>query len=351
MASSTLSDPFLFFAFWTGMAALALTLLLGAQIVWLRVSLRRAERREKQVIARWRPLVTAMLAGEPPAHLPAIRRRDRLVFLKMWIHLHESLRGSATDALNQMACRLRCDETALRLLRRRNRAHRLLGILALGHLRAAAASADLLRLSRSGDSTVSVKALWALVQIDPAFAAAETMAGLIRREDWPLPQLAGILQEAPEACTPALVAVLRETGGEHLPRALALAETLRIALPPDLARDLLAHPSTEVVIHAMRVAATPALLDAVRANAAHEDWRVRVQAAKVLGRIGRQEDAERLRGLLHDPQWWVRYRAAQALVALPFMNGDALRALRQDIGDRYARDMLAQVMAEKGMAE
>lgn len=332
------------------MAALALTLLLGAQIVWLRVSLRRTERREKQVIARWRPLLNAMLAGEPPAHLPPIRRGDRLMFLKMWIHLHESLRGSATGALNNIGYRLRCDETALRLLRAPNRAHRLLGILTLGHLRAASARTPLLRLSRSNDSTISVRALWALVQIDPAFAAEETMAGLIRRADWPLPQLAAILQEAPEACAPALIAALGETDGAHLPRALTLAETLRIPLPPELARALLAHASTDVVIHAMRVAATPALLDAVRARAGHEDWRVRVQVAKVLGRIGEQEDALRLRALLHDPQWWVRYRAAEALVGLPFMDGGALHALRQDVGDRYARDMLAQVMAEKGVA-
>lgn len=331
------------------MAALALTLMLGAQIVWLRVSLRRMERREKQVIARWRPLLTAMLAGDPPQQLPAIRRGDRLLFLKMWIHLHQSLRGSASEALNQIGFQLRIDETALRLLRRRNRAHRLLGILTVGHMRAASASADLLRLSRATDSTVSVKALWALVQIDPAFAAQETIAGLIRRDDWPLPQLAGILQEAPDACAPALIAALREADSDRLPRVLAVAETLRIAPPPEMTRHLLGHPSAEVVIHALRLASTPALLEQVRACAAHQDWRIRVQAAKVLGRIGEPDDAGRLRALLHDPQWWVRYRAAQSLVTLPSMSRDALRALQQDVGDRYARDMLAQVMAEKGM--
>lgn len=348
--SSTFSDPWLSFAFWTGVAATALTMLLGAQIVWMRVSLRRLQRREQRVIAKWRPLLNAALVEESPPHLPALRRGDRLTFLKLWIHLHASLRGGASDALNDIAYRLRFDETALRLLTYRSRAYKLLGILALGHLRHAAAHEELLRLSRSDDSVISVKALWALVQIDPRRAVHELMPLLIGRDDWPLPQLVGILQEAADDCAPVLAQAMQATDAAHLARALRLAEVLRISLPESQLRGLLAHPSTAVVVHAMRLAATPALLDAVRANAVHEDWRVRVQAAKALGAIGERADAARLAALLHDPQWWVRYRAAQALVALPFMDGDALRRLHDETDDRYAVDMLEQVMAEQGSA-
>jgi hypothetical protein len=49
---------------------------------------------------------------------------------------------------------------------------------------------------------------------------------------------------------------------------------------------------------------------------------------------------------LSDREWWVRYRAAQALVELPWLAQAELRALQDGLTDRFAADMLAQVVAE-----
>jgi len=73
---------------------------------------------------------------------------------------------------------------------------------------------------------------------------------------------------------------------------------------------------------------------------------VRVQAARALGRVGERSDAERLVALLGDAQWWVRYRAAQALLELPALSRADLDALRASLTDRFAADMLSQAMAE-----
>jgi HEAT repeat protein len=72
-----------------------------------------------------------------------------------------------------------------------------------------------------------------------------------------------------------------------------------------------------------------------------------VQAVKALGRIGERADTARLAHLLADREWWVRYRAAQALVELPWLKRADLDALHATLDDRYAADMLAQVMAEQ----
>ena len=56
-----------------------------------------------------------------------------------------------------------------------------------------------------------------------------------------------------------------------------------------------------------------------------------------------------LRAALSDPEWWVRYRAAQALMSLPFLSEAELDELRHG-DDRYAADMMAQVAAEKEAA-
>jgi HEAT repeat protein len=102
-----------------------------------------------------------------------------------------------------------------------------------------------------------------------------------------------------------------------------------------------------VVIAALRGVLTPDTLAEVRALLGHEDWQVRVQAARALGRVGERSDAARLTSLLGDPQWWVRYRAAQALRELPLLSQADLDAVRASLTDRYALDMLDQVLAEE----
>jgi HEAT repeat protein len=77
---------------------------------------------------------------------------------------------------------------------------------------------------------------------------------------------------------------------------------------------------------------------------------VRVQAARALARIGERTDIDLLAPLLGDREWWVRYRAAQALASLAALYGQPLDVVGHTLSDRFARDMLAQVMAERSPA-
>jgi hypothetical protein len=64
--------------------------------------------------------------------------------------------------------------------------------------------------------------------------------------------------------------------------------------------------------------------------------------------MGDASDLQRLSQLMMDSQWWVRYRAAQALMGLPFIETEARDTLIANLPDRYARDMAKQVLAERG---
>ncbi|OWW21001.1 HEAT repeat domain-containing protein [Noviherbaspirillum denitrificans] len=347
MVFSTLSDPYLQAAFWTGMGALALTLLLGTQIVYLRMSLRRQERLEQSVIAKWRPLLMAAVADVPPDQLPDLPRRERLHFLRLWLHLHQSVRGTASAGLNEVGYRLGCDAIARGMLRDGNRAERLLAVLVTGHLRDATAWDELMRLAALPDSATSMQALWALVQADADKALREMMPVLLRRDDWALSQVAGILQDAQETCARYLSDALMQLEPERLPRALNLAEALRAPVAPALLATLMHDDDAERVVAALRLANSPVLLDEVRTCLGHADWRVRVQASRALGRIGDRSDIARLQAMLGDTQWWVRYRAAQALIGLPSMQAGEAQALAASVTDRFAADMLRQVIAER----
>jgi HEAT repeat protein len=345
------SDPILAAAFWTGIAALLLTLLLGLQIVRLRVSLRARERRRARTLARWRPVLNAAIVGDSPQELPRLLASERLHFIKLWVHLHASLRGEAGAALNAIARRLGLDTEARAMLGRRARTERLLATLMLGHLGDREAWPQLLRLAGMDDPTLSLTALWALVRIDPQAAAEYLTPLFVEREDWAMSHVAGILQQAGTPVAAVLAGMLPRLGAGRLPRALRIAEALRVELPATTLAGALASESIAVVTAALRIVNTPLLQDQVRALLAHADWQVRVQAAKALGRIGDRSDVERLVALLADREWWVRYRAAQALAELPWLKRADLDALRASLEDRYAADMLAQVVAEQDAAD
>jgi HEAT repeat protein len=339
-------DPILAAAFWTGIAALLLTLLLGLQIVRLRVNLRARTRRQARTLARWRPFLNAAIVGDSPAQLPTLLSSERLHFIKLWVHLHASLRGEAGAALNDIACRLGLDADARAMLGRRARTERLLAALMLGHLGDRQAWPQLLRLAGMDDPSLSLTALWALVRIDPRAAAEYLTPLFIERDDWAMSHVAGILQQAGTPVAAVLAGMLPRLEASRLPRALRIAEALRIELPAEALTTALASADVAVVTAALRIVNTPLLQAPVRALLAHEDWQVRVQAAKALGRIGDRADTDRLVALLADREWWVRYRAAQALVELPWLRRADLDALHAALEDRFAADMLAQVMAE-----
>lgn len=346
MTPATNPDTFIAAALWTGFAALLLTLLLGLQIIGMRLMLRRRQRSDARALARWRPLLNAAIVGEMPDSLPPLRRAERLPFLRLWAHLQGSLRGEANEALNEVARRLGIDAYARGLLVRGNRPARLLSALVLGHLHDREAWPALLRMAEQPDNTVALTALWALVRVDPPAAADYMVPLFIAREEWALSLAAGILQQATEPAAAALTRLLPQLGEDKLPRALRIAEALHLALPGAVLGAALRSPSMPVVIAGLRGVRTPETLPEVRALLAHADWQVRVQAARALGRVGERADAERLVQLLGDREWWVRYRAAEALLELPALSRADLDVLRASLTDRFAADMLSQAMAE-----
>jgi HEAT repeat protein len=75
--------------------------------------------------------------------------------------------------------------------------------------------------------------------------------------------------------------------------------------------------------------------------------RVRMAAARAIGRIGNREELSVLLQLLPDPVWWVRYHAAHGLVRLEGLQPHELQALQDGARDSFAADMLSQALAER----
>ncbi|WP_231949305.1 HEAT repeat domain-containing protein [Herminiimonas arsenitoxidans] len=343
------SDPHFVGTAWIGMIAIGLTLLLILVLVYLRASLSRRTQEERAFLSIWHPLLLSSLHSSVSAVLPSLAARDRVYFLKLWNQLIRSANSrEATENLISIAYSVGCDRFSQRLLRHGNRVERLLAILTLGHLRDHASWDALVMQTLAADNVTSINAFHALVQIDAKAAAQQLTPLMLAREDWAIAHIASILQPTHSAFTLPLLEAVEEIRAAHLIRALRLIEALRLPIPHTTALKLLDITNeTETIIAALRISKDAGLLAHIRLHLNHPDWRVRGQVAKVLGRIGEHADVNRLIPLLADAEWWVRYRAAQALVGIPFLSMAEIELLRHNLSDRFARDMLGQALAER----
>ena len=348
---STLSDRYLVFALVTGAVALVLTALLIILTMALHISLRQREKHDLKFTALWRPILMNALVDPAACELPVLQVSDHLRYLKLWNYLQESLRGEATDSLNQVAIRLRCDALAQRLLRHGNRAERLLAIVTLGNLRDHKSWDELLATAASHDHLASLNAARALIQIDSIAGVTHLTPLVLSRQDWEIPRVACMLGDARTAFGQLLTRTIVRLKDHELLRALQLVEALRIQLPTATLLHLL-HPQQPpaALAAALRVADGTGVLVKVRAYLQHPDWRVRAQAVHALSRLGEPSDVTLLTARLGDAEWWVRYYTAQALSNLPYLGREGLAALQSSVTEPAARQILAQVCAERGIA-
>jgi len=354
LAFGTVSDPFVALALRAGVTALVVSVALIAAVIVMRILLLASVRRDARFARTWNDVFAARAAEPGRAEPPALARVDRDRFMALFNRFQGSVRGDARVRLNALARQLGMDAYALRQLGARNLGRRMAAVRAAGYLRDAAATPALGLLAAGANPVVSLRAEHALLDIAGAEALPEFLRKAGRREDWPLARVAAILAERePREVSAPLAAAVREAtaGGAAGPGAARLVRLLDCA-PPEQATPVVAGllgeaTDAEILCAALSALRDPAELARVRALAGHPEWFVRVEAVKTLARLGVEEDRFLLLRMLADPSWWVRYRAAHALAALPGSDIDYLRHVRNALPDRYAADMLAQVIAER----
>ncbi|MDP1693144.1 MAG: HEAT repeat domain-containing protein [Burkholderiaceae bacterium] len=347
----TISDPALRLAAQVGLTALALTLAMTLMVIAMRVRDLHRTRRQHRTRARWRPVLVRAAIGEA-ATAPRLLRHERMPLLLLWIQMQESLRGEAHERLNRLGDRLGLYALARRLERSHQVASRVLGHATLGHFAHAGDWQQLDAGMQELHNPASLAAARALLRIDASSAAPRVLDRYLLHSDWPAPRVGTLLRDTPHEAIGASYAKRLFDGSLY--EQLRLLPLLRFAEVPniDSLLDRLVHTSREpqVLAIALRQLQGPAALADVRRLSAHGDPLVRSAAAQALGRIGTADDQNRLMDLLVDGNWWVRYRAAQALVGMPGVEADDMVQLRRLITDRYARDMLDQVLAERSLA-
>jgi len=177
---ATVSDPHVRAALWSAGAALAVTLVLLAAILAIRVRYLSRLDSERNAAALWIPLI-ARCTDSVAANLPPLRRRDADHFVLLWCRAQDSLRGASQEHLREMARRLGADVHARRMFRSRSVRRRLVGTVALGHLHALDLAPSLQEKIESGPALPSLVAAKALVRVRLESCGSATLTAKVSR--------------------------------------------------------------------------------------------------------------------------------------------------------------------------
>jgi HEAT repeat protein len=336
-------------ALWMTIASIAASLLLLVYTLELRLRRRLTERRRANVIAHWRAIIADAVTGAAVRKTLKLRRGERQEFLRLWVYTRSMVEGAAAERLIALARSVGLPDLVHRQASNAHLGVKLMAIQAQGFLRDPANFAELAAATDDANALVSVMAAEALVAIDAERAAARLIPKIASRRDWPRTHVFKLLQRAGSAVGEPLYRHIRSATDDDAAYLLQFAEVAEFDVRDALAVELLrSRESPEVLAAALKIATGHASVPRLDALLAHPAWYVRMQAAKLLGRMGRAEDAGKLEKLLADKEWWVRYRAAKALVRLPGVTVPDLEQMRLRLHDHYARDILDQAIAEAG---
>ncbi len=307
----------------------------------------------KSKLSFWKDKPVNLCYFSRPTLLKKVHNHNPGDFLFLWNYLHESVRGNSKEKLNEIARSISLKESATKMLDNHFLKNRLLAIGTFGNLKDETASFELIKRAYHRDPIISFWATRALLRINFETNSKRFLPLIGKRMDWSPVLVAEMLKErgADEISTPLVTIVenayAEKTGERQMAR---LISYLALAHPTDytpIILKILAETSfKEVIIACLKLIISEDALPLVRGFFEDERWQVRMQVVLTLGRIGHSNDIKLLIKALNDLDWWVRYRAACALISMPGMTEKRLQKLSKSLPNQFSRDILKHVLAE-----
>ncbi len=352
MVSASEANAFFLFILSSAIVCLFLALCFFAGAVFWRVRLVARQRRIGPLIEEWRKHFTDGIGEDTP--VPPVSYHDAFTILNLWNKLHQddSQKQSAQEwaRLEAIGRRLGFARIASTILNHGDDNDRIVALTTLGYLgeHGALGTARVLTRHRNGDLSFAAYRALVLIEPDEVTSFLRAAAG---RSDWSITDVERFLRELPPERTAAAFRHTLEGAGRaetiqllrYLPscesqgaRTAALA-ILQATSDPDVATAALralgqrAQRADRAVIRRFIDGGQPVFL--------------RLAALNALSPLCNADDHDLLMSLLGDSSYWIRYRAAQALIRIP--HGDAVASrLVERLEDRYSRDILKQALAE-----
>lgn len=285
-------------------------------------------------------------AAQPPR-----RAIERIEIMRLTMELVEMVRGPDREVLLANAAALGVKESLRQSSRSRMAKDRLLAAEALAWF---PEEADRVReMLDDSNPDVRLGAALALAQS----GAAPPVRELIRRLGLGTTErsllVVQLMRDLVETDAPGVEGVLDDW---RLPDALrlaaidALAATGRIEHTPLMCWMAVANEEDRnLLVRVYRALGRIGHPDGHRAimrGIDHEAWQVRAAAAQAAGASAYVGSCSKLGELLGDPEWWVRFRAGEALFRLGAGGRDMLKEVASD-GSGFAREAAIATLAER----
>ena len=276
-----------------------------------------------------------------------LRPRDRQLLLQLFDDLLQQIHGKHADRFAELMNVLELKEECLRRVNDRFWWARAEACAVLGAFDDPIVKFALYQAVIDPVVDVRVEAARSLVRLGAVKSVARLVKNLTPEEGLPSLPVMVLFRSLGRSVVPELIALLED---EAKPAAKILAiDALGHAGDASLLN--LYNDSMQTVrvavMQSLALLGDPRALPAVLLAMTDTDWEVRVQAAICAGQISCHEMIPLLEKLLEDDQWWVRYRAAEALYKI---GGEGVAVLRSAMaaGDEDARAMAEGLLLEKG---
>jgi HEAT repeat protein len=325
-------------------------------MVGLMVARSVSERRKRRSDAKRRRLIPLLLSTQVKPRSFRRAAVSSALLADLAVELIQMVRGADKERLTAVAVQAGVPQRLLKQLRSGSSRDRLAAVEALGEFRFEQTVAALHKALDDRNPDVRIAAAMSLASMGHAPPARELIRklGIGTRESSLL--TIGLFEEIAAARPEQIRAVIEDPAGPGLVKAAAiesLSASGDYSLVPTINRLAMeAAPASEELPRYLlslaqfgHPAGIPAVNRALRIGAPP----ARAAACEAAGRIGVVEAADRLAELLDDEDWWVRFRAGEALARLGRPGRQVLAEVARGPSPRAAR-AAALTMAERGIA-
>jgi HEAT repeat protein len=329
-----------------------LSVLLLAFIIMLRILTDRRLRHDAEFRSRAKPLIRSFLSGEVTAEVTrAVLDKNPHAAIQVLLEEADVLGETGRHKLLPLLEALPVGQRMLDHLRSRSWERRLRAAEYLGYLGDDTSIPALMNALRDDAIAVRFAVATALARlgcqnaVEPILLALDSPGEVSQRRVAEVLQILGA-----RACDPILAILQRPSANENsLGIAVRVAGKLRLHRAIDPLRHLLGHESVNVRLNAVRSLASigdHSVSSEIATLGEDSSWEVRSSVMQALGRLNARDRIPLLLQGLTDPEWWVRFNAAEALHTMGDPGISALRNASEHHSDAFGRDISRQILQQ-----
>lgn len=334
-----------------GFGLVLLSAVMLAFCYWYRRKRRIRREIRDDVVNKYRTLLFDWIAGENPTLEPPEQELEWIFLTSLWNDLYQKVGPSEHDRLREAADELDLQSKARKLLESHSTDQQITGVITLGHLGDTERINQIEALTESSAKILKMRSIKALSVLKPKLALKKIYDDLVENPHQSQNYYLGFCRNIDtNIITEVTLERLETVPADARSRIVPFLELADNQQSREYINDQLEQTDRPEILSAclkvLRKIGDPSDQKTVVPYLSHTADFVRIQAARTLGAIGNSEVVDVLIEKLSDSNWWVRYRAAEALVQIPSTSTEELKHILSKLTQTQSRRALEAAITE-----